>query len=150
MQIWTPTNNIISLRQHYARHFKFAKTVMILPCFAFSFTYLWPDLRKPSMSRKRASRAMRFFSISGRKLSKSSFAIFMSKNLSTNYSRSLRRVNISYQDEISLYLQAPRSTESVQLLYTEPVAKGINWNSRSRAILDTARFVESLNVDSPY
>ncbi len=38
------------------------------------------------------------------------FVIFMSKNLSTNYCRSLRRVNISYQGEISLYLQAPRST----------------------------------------
>ena len=38
----------------------------------------------------------------------------------------------------------------MQLPYTEPVAKGVNWNSRSRAILHTARFVESLNVDSPY
>ncbi len=78
------------------------------------------------------------------------FVIFMSKNHSTNYCRSLRRVNISYQGEISLYLQAPRSTQSVHLPYTEPVAKGVNWNSRSRAILDTARFVESLNVDSPF
>ncbi len=38
------------------------------------------------------------------------FVIFMSKNLSTNYCRSLQRVNVSYQGEISLYLQAPRST----------------------------------------
>ena len=38
----------------------------------------------------------------------------------------------------------------VQLPYTEPNAKGVDWNSRSRAILHTARFVKSLNVDSPY
>ena len=38
------------------------------------------------------------------------FVIFMSKNLSTNYCYSLRRVNISYQGKISLYVQAPRST----------------------------------------
>ena len=31
----------------------------------------------------------------------------------------------------------------------EPVAKGVNWNSRARAILDTARFVELLYVCSP-
>ena len=38
------------------------------------------------------------------------FVIFMSKNLSTNYCRRLRRVNVSSQGKISLYLQAPRST----------------------------------------
>ena len=27
---------------------------------------------------------------------------------------------------------------------------GVNWNFRVRAILDTARFVEPLNIDSPF
>ena len=43
-----------------------------------------------------------------------------------------------------------RLTQSVQLPCTEPVAMGVNWNSRTRAILDTARFIELLNTDSPF
>ena len=35
------------------------------------------------------------------------FVIFISKNLSTNYCCSTWRVNVSYQGEISLYLQTP-------------------------------------------
>ena len=40
----------------------------------------------------------------------SDFVIYMSKNLSSNCYRRLRRLVITYQGEISLYLQAPRST----------------------------------------
>ena len=62
----------------------------------------------------------------------------------------LRMVDVSYQGEISLYLQATRSTLAEQLLCTMPVAKGPNWNSCMWAILDTARIVKLLNVDSPF
>ena len=56
----------------------------------------------------------------------SNFVVAMSKNLSSNCCHRLRRLGVSYQGEISLYLQAPRSTWSVQLPCTEPVAMGIN------------------------
>ena len=46
------------------------------------------------------------------------FVIFMSKNLSTNLCRRLRRINIGYQDERSLHFDLPN------LPYTEPIAKG--------------------------
>ena len=73
----------------------------------------------------------------------SDLSISMSKNLSSNYYRRLRSLVVSYQGEISLYSQAPRSTWSMQLPFTESVAKGNNY-------LDTARFIEILNVDSPF
>ena len=63
--------------------------------------------------------------------------------LPTDGKRKLRRRN-------KHYLQAPRSRQAVQLLCTEPVAKGVNWNSRVRAVLDTATIVELLNDDSPF
>ena len=43
----------------------------------------------------------------------SDFVIYMSKNLSSNCYRCLRRLGVTYQGEISLYLQAPRSTVAV-------------------------------------
>ena len=43
----------------------------------------------------------------------SDFVIYMSKNLSSNCYRRLRRLVVTYQGEISLYLQAPRSTVAV-------------------------------------
>ena len=43
----------------------------------------------------------------------SDFVIYMSKNLSSNCYRRLRRLGVTYQGEISLYLHAPRSTAAV-------------------------------------
>ena len=60
------------------------------------------------------------------------FVIFMSKNLSTNCYHRIRRVDVSYQGEIKLYLQALRSTLTQQLPYTKPVAKGIPARGLSR------------------
>ena len=43
-----------------------------------------------------------------------------------------------------------RTLLTVAVVYTEPVPRGVNWNSRTQAIIDTARFVELLNIDSPF
>ena len=43
-----------------------------------------------------------------------------------------------------------RTLLTVAVVYTEPIAKGVNRNSRTRAIIDTARFIELLNIDSPF
>ena len=42
---------------------------------------------------------------------KLAFVMFMSKNFSFNYYHRLRRLGVSYQGEISLSLQPPRSTK---------------------------------------
>ena len=44
------------------------------------------------------------------------FVMFISRNLSSTCYRHLQRLNVSYQGEISHFLQASRSTQSVQLL----------------------------------
>ena len=59
------------------------------------------------MSQERASSAMCAFSTSGQKMSSRVFVIFMSKNLSTNLYRHLRRLTVSYKGEISLHFDLP-------------------------------------------
>ena len=62
----------------------------------------------------------------------SAFVIFMSKNLSTNCYHCIRRVDVSYQGEINLYLQGIRSTLTQQLPYTKPIANGVPAHGLSR------------------
>ena len=50
---------------------------------------------------------MHVFSTSGQKIPKSSFVILVSKNLPTNCSHHLRRVNVSFWGEISLHSDLP-------------------------------------------
>ena len=76
------------------------------------------------MSRERVSGTMHVFSSSGRILSKSSFCHIYVKEPFYCYHR-IRRVDVSYQGEINLYLPALQSTLAQQLPYTKLVAKGI-------------------------
>ena len=69
--------------------------------------------KKPSVWDQCAIRAMRVYSTSGQKLSKFRFCHIYVKQPFFCYHH-LRRLGVTYQGEISLYLQAPRSTAAVQ------------------------------------
>ena len=87
---------------------------------------------KPSIWDQRTIRVMYCFSTSGQKLI---FVTSMSNNPSS--------VTVTYG---GLRRRNELDLQSVQLPCTELVAKGVNWNSRVWAILDTDRFVELLNI----
>ena len=71
------------------------------------------------------------------------FVIFMSKNPSTNCCHHLRRVNVSYQGEISLHLDLPSQ-------YDCHIRSPLLWALIRILYLDTARFIELLYVRSPF
>ena len=65
------------------------------------------------------------------------FVIFISKNLSTNLCHNLRRVNVSYQGEISLHFDLPS-------LYGSCTRSPLLWALIRILYLDTARFMKLL------
>ena len=70
------------------------------------------------------------------------FVIFISKNLS-NLCHHLRRVNISYQGEISLHFDLPS-------LYGSCTRSPLLWAQIRIFYLDTAGFIKLLYVHSPF
>ena len=95
------------------------------------------------MLRERASSAMRAFSISGQKCLSRVFVIFISENLSTNLCQHLRRLNVSYNGEISLHFDLPS-------LYSSCTQSPLLWALIRILYLDTARFIKLLYVRSPF